>query len=448
MATRVTKKAAAPAPQVIVNQITVRSADRSRKDIGSLRDAHKSAESVIRPNRTLLYDVYADVVNDGHLSGVIQKRRDAVLNKKLYFSDAKGQRVKAFDKLVKSKNFRKLRRQIFESQLWGVSGVEFFPGKKLAFEKVPRKHIKPEKGLISKEQSQEDGWVIDELPFVWIIAEEKGDLGLLLKCAPYAIYKKDCIGDWSQYVEIFGQPVRVMKYDAFDPQTKSELDKIADESGSSLVIKIPKQVDFEMMDGKISNGDGKLQQLLKDSMNAEMSVIILGNTETTSSENGGSNAKSQTHAEQQLEITKSDLEFEAGWLNDEKFLAILATYDYPVEGGEFVYVEDVDPTAVKNKLEAATTLRSNGVPVDDDYFYEVSGIPKPKNYDAMKKEQAEKGAPPPPPRREQEPPEAEKPKNSGKKEDLSGIVTREEMERRMDSWLDRVLNFFGHAPER
>ena len=87
---------------------------------------------------------------------------------------------------------------------------------------------------------------------------------MILACSMYAIYKRGGFGDFAQYVEIFGQPVRIMKYDAYDTKTKQELKTLLTDSGSSLAMMIPKQAEFEMLDGKTSNGDGKLQIGLKD----------------------------------------------------------------------------------------------------------------------------------------------------------------------------------------
>ena len=74
-----------PEKEIIINELNIRSVDRSRKDISTWRGALLSAESVYYPNRSRLYDLYEDVILDGHLSGVIAKRIDAVLNKELSF---------------------------------------------------------------------------------------------------------------------------------------------------------------------------------------------------------------------------------------------------------------------------------------------------------------------------------------------------------------------------
>ena len=280
---------------IVINELNIRSADRGRKDISTWRSALLSAESVYFPNRSQLYDLYADVVLDGHLSGVIAKRIDAVLNKEVYF-ERDGQRDPHFDGLVRSLDFRKVIRTIMETQLWGVSGIEFIPGAALAFELIPRKHIKPELGIIAYEQTGSDGIAYEQLQQVWVMGETR-DLGLLLKCAPYCLFKRGGLSDWAEYIEIFGQPVRIIRYDSYDEQTKVELKKVLDESGSSLTLMLPRQADFEIKDGKQSNSDGNLQLSFIKALNEEMSIIILGNTDTTTSSDSTGYAQSKVHLE-------------------------------------------------------------------------------------------------------------------------------------------------------
>ncbi|MBS1687862.1 MAG: DUF935 family protein [Bacteroidetes bacterium] len=359
--------------EVVVHELNVRSVDRSRKDIGTWRNAHISAESVYYPNRSRLYDLYDDVILDGHLSGIIAKRIDAVLNKQLYF-EKDGKRVCELDGLINSLQFRDIMRTIMQTLLWGISGIEFLPGRELAFLKVPRKHIKPNIGIIAYEQSGTDGISYADVPNIWVMGEED-DLGLLLKCAPYALYKKGNISDWSQYIELFGQPVRVIKYDAYDEQTKQELKKVLDESGSSLALMIPKQADFEMKDGKNVSGDGRLQLSFLRAMNEEMSIIILGNTGTTTTDSGSGYAQSRVHEEQQREIHRSDMVYTINMLNDPKFLSILRSYGYPVDGGYFCFSKDMDLEKLKARLDIDKEI-SGIVPVPEDYWYNTYGIPK------------------------------------------------------------------------
>jgi hypothetical protein len=380
---------------MVVNQIVIRNVDRTSKDINTWRSSHIAAENVYYPNRTRLYDLYDDISLDGHLTGIIEKRMAAVLNKNLHFEIA-DKRVDEMDDLIESNEFRKLVTLILLSKLWGISGVEFIPGKEFRYEEIQRKHIKPENGVIAIEQTEINGIDYTGLDNIWVIGEKK-DYGLLLKCAPYALWKRGDMADWAQYVEIFGQPVRVMKYDAYDLKTKMELKQVVDESGSSLAMLIPKQVDFEMMDGKQSNGDGSLQEKLKNACNEEMSVIILGNTESTTSSKSSGYAQSKEHGKQQLEVSKSDLKLVTNMLNCDHFLNILASYGFKVAGGRFKYEKEIDLDYLKTKMEVDKEVAGQ-VPVSDDYWYETYGVPKPDNYDELKAEkEAQRQAAPPAP---------------------------------------------------
>lgn len=383
---KITKKKSKQQPMIVVNDITQVAPNRNRKDVGTLKSAIERAESIYTPNRAQLYDLYHDVTTiDGHLSGILEKRSAAVTNKNLMFVDKSRKKVDVMDDLIESERFGDLLKLIMDSRYWGVSGVEFIIGDKFDFEEIPRKHIRQERGEIVKSQYDLRGTPVKELPFIWTIGKKK-DLGILLKCSMYALYKRSGFGDFAQYVEIFGQPVRVIYYDAYDTRTKNELHNILKSSGSSLAMMIPKQAQFQMLDGKTSNGSGELQERLIQACNAEMSIAVLGNTETTSSSSSSGYAQSKEHGKQQLEITKDDLKFVLQTLNSDKFIRVLQSYGYPVEGGRFEFEQEIDLPTLAQRINIDLQVSSK-VPVSDDYWYETYGIPKPDNYDELKAEQ-------------------------------------------------------------
>lgn len=369
--------------KTVIHDMRFVSPDRSRKDMGMLKQAIQRAESVHVPNRSNLYDLYHDIITiDGHLSGITEKRTDAVKNKQLKFIGKDKQRVEALDDLIGSAKFKDLVALIMERKYWGVSGVEFIIGECFDYEVIPRKHIHLYNKTIVNSQYDYDGICYEDMPFVWVLGC-KDDLGKLLQCSMYALYKRSGFGDFAQYVEIFGQPVRIIYYDAYDTKTKSELKQTLEASGSSLTMMIPKQAQFSMLDGKTSNGTGDLQMNLIKACNDEMSVAILGNSETTTSSKSSGYAQSKEHGKQQLEITKSDMEFVLGVLNEPQFINILKSYGFPVEGGKFEFEQDIDLDKLKIRLEIDAIVCTK-VPVGDDYWYDTYGIPKPKNYDQLK----------------------------------------------------------------
>ena len=434
------------APTYLIHDFTQVAPDRGRKDVQNLKQAVESAELIHFPNRVLLYDLYHDVLSmDGFLTGIIGKRINSVLNKKLKFLDKSGKEEEDVTKLIRSNAGRELITKIIESVIWGISGVEFKVGKEFEFEEVPRKHIKPEKGIITKSQyglSAENGFKIDDLPFVWVIGK-KNDLGLLLACSLYAIYKRGNFGDWAQYVEIFGQPVRIMEYDAYDTKTKEELRGILEKSGNSLAMMIPKQATFQMLDGKQSNGDGKLQDTFKKACNEEMAIAILGNTETTSSSTSSGYAQSKEHGEQQDEITASDLIYVENLLNSKKFLDILRSYGYQVDGGKFEFELDLNLAKLKQRLEIDIKV-SEKVPVSDDYWYDTYRIPKPDNYDELKAKMEEKALAIQKQNAEQEEEEKLK-KEKGPEKENDEDLTDFSKPKLLDRFFQSLADFFDQA---
>lgn len=364
--------------QLIVPEITYVAPDRNRKDIAHLKQAILSAESIYAANRVRLYDLYHDLVTiDGHLSGILEKRTKSVTNKKMVFVDAEGRKVDALDALIGSQDFECLIELIMDSIYWGISGLEFVPGHTFAFNEIDRRHIRPEKHQVALSQYDYSGIDISQYPGVWLIGRPR-NLGKLLQCSMYALYKRSGFGDFAQYVEIFGQPVRIIQYDAYDRQTEARLRDILEQSGSSLVMMIPKQAQFQMMDGKTSNGDGALQERLIQACNREMSIAILGNTETTASSSSSGYAQAEIHAGQQNQLTQADLRYVLSYLNSPFFHGILAQYGYPVEGGKFMFEQVKDVAALQQKLQIDLQVATK-VPIDDDYWYDTYGIPRPDN---------------------------------------------------------------------
>lgn len=398
------KVAAAPnqpkTESLVVNQFNLQSVDRTPKTVESWRLAHRAAEQIQYPNRSRYYDLLKDVELDGYLTGTWGKRVDTVLNKVITF-ERDNKKVDELDDLIGSNEFREMKKLLMQNISHGLCGMQFIRGEKFDFVEIPIKHIRPETKQFIINQTDQTGIPYEDMNDVWVIGKPY-DLGIFLKCSFYALIKKGNFSDWAQYVEIFGQPVRIVKYDAYDNKTKTQLEQVLEESGSSLTLMIPKQAEFEIMDGKTSNGDGQLQERLKTACNEEMGLIILGNTETSSSSGqGGSLAKAKEHGEQQDEITKSDLAYLLNMLNSDKFMDILRSYGYPVDGGRFTAEKEIDLNKLKTRSEIDIKLRESGLPISDDYFYETYNIPKPDDYDAIK---AEKSAD------QEEAPEGEKPK--------------------------------------
>jgi phage gp29-like protein len=277
-----------------------------------------------------------------------------------------------------------MMRKLWEKKMWGITGLYFVTGKELDFIEIPRKHIRPEAKLITIDQDGETGIDYTQEPFVYIV-EDVEKFGLMLKSVPYTILKSGSLSDLAQYIELYGQPIRKGTYPAGDPDAKAELNTALKESGASLSMTIPEGANVEIIGDHVTSGNGAVHEVMFRTCNNELSILWLGNTESTGNDNGGSLAKSVVQQKQQQEIHKSDLKDMQDMLSSMQLQTILKSYGIPLQPGvgRFVFEKEFD-VELLSKRWAIDSAVSAKVPVSDDYFYDTYGIPKPANYDELK----------------------------------------------------------------
>ena len=359
----------------IIQKIEVSQTRRASQDISSWRNAIKSAESIFFPRRVLLYDLYSEILLDGHLTAVVEKRKLSVTNTPLHFVQD-GKVNKEITELIATERFITLLGYILETKIWGHSLIELsFENDVLIPILIPRKHVIPEKGIILRNQNDVAGFSYKEQPYSNYVLEvgEKDSLGLLMKAAQYVIYKRGGFGDWAQYCELFGMPFRVAKYDGYDDKTRTDLENALKEAGSAAYIVIPKEADLNFIQNN-TTGSSILYDMLIDSCNKELSKLILGQTMTT--EAGGALAQAKVHQEVEMEIHFADKLFVKNILND-RLIPLLKTHGLNVDGGKFIFQEK-ENLDKKTRLDMDLKLAEK-IKIDDSYFYDTYNIPIPKN---------------------------------------------------------------------
>ena len=94
-------------------------------DIADFTSAVRAAENVDFSRRYRLYDLYADILMDTHLSCVIEKRRNAVLCSDIEFW-RNGKPDEAVNEQIKSPWFSRLVADIIDAKMWGFSLCQFY----------------------------------------------------------------------------------------------------------------------------------------------------------------------------------------------------------------------------------------------------------------------------------------------------------------------------------
>lgn len=368
---------------MIIQQINITPINRQTQDISKWRQALTSSESR-NPSRTVLYDLLTDILLDPHLSSVIDKRKLWITNSTWQFV-RNGKPDDAITALISQPWFNDMLKDILDAVFWGHSLLEFsYLNGTGAYTLIPRKHVEPTTGIIKKNQSDSAGMPYREPPINKYVFEVGNSpyQGLLVKAAPYVIYKRGGFGDWAQFSEIFGMPFRKGKYDGYDENARQKLMLALQEMGSASFAVIPEGTDIEIMQNNANSGSNVTYKDFKDACNAEISKLILGNTLTTEQGANGARSLGEVHQDVEGMIHQADVMMVRNVLNF-PFKAILTAHGISVDNGEFIRVENESVDLDKRILIDKTLMNDMKLPISHEYLYETYGIPKPDNYEEL-----------------------------------------------------------------
>jgi hypothetical protein len=363
--------------QLVMQNLVIRQARIESADIDAWKTAVNSAKKGIR---TKLYDLYENLLADPVLSDAIDKRVDAITNAEIAFL-RNGENVEEIDDLIDTPEFEELIREIILHKAWGKSVIEVKFTPQFDIFSFPRKHIKianldkklaeRRRYIIAKEGDltgydySEDEQIIE--------CGKDDDLGFLFKAAPYVIYKRGGFGDWAEFAEVFGMPFLVGKYPGYDPKTRELLFQALSDMGSRPRAAIPKETDLDVYENK-SSGSTNLYQTFRLACNEEILISVLGNTMTTLS--GSSRSQAEVHQDTQEGKFDADRRYVQRILN-RRLVPLLLKRGYDVAGGFFTFPDKGESLSTMDRIDIALKIKNDAkVPVSDDYFYEISGIPK------------------------------------------------------------------------
>jgi SPP1 gp7 family putative phage head morphogenesis protein len=375
---------------VILQQITIRPVNRQSQDIKKWRAAHRSAEGYIK-RRVMLYDLYADVVLDGHYIGTRQKLLDSLTDADWTYIDKDGNPVDEINQLIESDGWDDLLEVIYDTDDWGYSTPEFtfykdFEGKSaFTVYQCDRRHMRPEFGIIAFDQNGDDGINIREGIYPSIVMEigKANDMGKLISIAQYAILKDGDLSDWAAFVQTYGQPLLDAEWDGFDESQRIKLQDSLFNMGSGGVIIRPAGTKLSVVENR-ANSDGKLQGNLFDTLNKEISKIMLTATESTESSNSSGYAQSQTHEDMESNRKKALIKTTRKLLN-KRFRKILAAQGFDLKGGTFMVKPGEEELSQKDSYPIHKSMKVDlKIPISDDFFYKKYGVDKPEDYDKQK----------------------------------------------------------------
>lgn len=361
-------------------QLLQQSDTLTKKDIADWRAAHQMALDILSPNRARLYDIYADCELDAHLSGCIGQRVGKVLQKDFRLVGADGKENTEATAILQQQWFTDFMTLALSSRFWGHAliqlgdvvsgedGVMRFDGVEL----VPRKHVIPEYGVLVRNAGEDwrTGWSYREGDIAnWCV--EVGaprDLGLLLKCAPSCISKKNMLAFWDMFGEIFGQPMRIAKTNSPDAEERARIESALQNMGAAFWSLFPEGTDIEIKES--SRGDAyNVYDKRVDRCNSELSKAILMQTMTIDS--GSSLSQSEVHLEIFERVTESDAAMIANVVNG-RLLPLMLLHGFPVKGLRFQWNNAASYTPAEQREIERLLLEYYNIPAE--YFTDKYGV--------------------------------------------------------------------------
>ena len=320
----------------------------TKKDISTWRQAWQMALNYEQPNRVPLLGVYNDVQIDLHLTGCMSQRKGKTKEKAFVLLDKAGKEDDKVRPIFEREWFADFIDIALDRPYYGhsliqfgdvlsVSGIMGFANVEL----VPRAHVVPEYGVIVKDAgddwkkglSYREGKIAD-----WCLeAGKPRDLGLLLKCAPQSLSKKNMLAYWDTFGEIFGMPIRIGKTMSQDAKDIARIETMLAEMGAAAWGLFPEGTEIEIKE--TTRGDAyNVYDRRVERCNSEVSKGILNQTMTIDS--GSSLSQSETHLEIFENVCRADATM-VKYLINGKLLPLMEKHGFPVQGITFDWDEAV-----------------------------------------------------------------------------------------------------------
>lgn len=361
-------------------ELALQSQALTKKDIKSWRNAWQVALNVENPQRMPLYSTYTDAMIDLHLTGCIGQRTGKVKQKSFKLVDKDGNENEDATKIFEAQWFKDFMDYVLESNYWGHSLIQLGDvidrNGKMGYSNtllVPRQHVKPEFGVIIKDQGDEPSKGYDYRNSAmadWCIeAGKPRNLGLLLQVVPQTISKKNMLAFWDQFGELFGMPIRIGKTTTRDEKERSKIEAMLDGMGAAAWGLFPEGTEIEIKE--TTRGDAYNvydQRVIR--ANSEISKGILHQTMTI--DNGASLSQSQVHQDIFEDVVDLDADNVKDIVNDQ-LIPRMINHGFKLKGLSFDWDEQVDYTPEEQvKYE---TMLIDRFDIDPEYFVKKYNIP-------------------------------------------------------------------------
>ena len=243
-----------------VTKIVPKTVTRTRADIALWKSALRAADNVENPRRTRLQRLYADIMQDAHLTSLVELRVLSLLGTPFTLKRDGEVDEKCTALLASAAWKRDIDRFAWEELLYGHSLIELTtsPEGTPQVTLLPRTNVVPEQGVLLLSEDDGDGIRYREAREygTWILEfGSRTEYGLLNKAVPHVLFSRFAQSCWSELCEIYAIPPRVLKTNTQDPEMLDRAEQMMREMGAAAWFIIDTNEEFSFAKGAETNGD-------------------------------------------------------------------------------------------------------------------------------------------------------------------------------------------------
>lgn len=374
---------------------------RTREDLRKLRIAIDNAGNPHNYNREDLHRIYRECMRDSELQSQWESRKMKTKEKEFRVVSAPGgEEDKDKTKIFQSQWFMDWIDAALDSKLLGFTPIEFGPwaeNKFLPYEVngkyydainvLDRDNVKPELGIITSMPGQSTGLAFNDpayasnLMFIGRINGEPWQkYGIMYSLVKLIMFKDNCLGNWSEWAEVFGMDKRIGKTDTNGEDRLRFIEAIKN-LGSNAYGVFTKNDDIEFV-GANRQDAYKVYHEFVQYVDEKTAKRIWGQDVV----NNNTGRVVGTVGENVANMYgDNDAKFIKNLVND-RLIPFMQNLSIPVNG--YFEWDTSEKLSLKDKSEVDKRIAEMGFDIDEKYITDTYGVP------VKKKEMPEPGADP------------------------------------------------------
>ena len=371
---------------------------RLRQSVLTWREAIAEVELAYFPHRVKQQRLYIDTQLNGHVSSVVERRKDLTLLREFIIGDNKGKENEELTQLFQADWFSHFMSHALDALFFGYSLISLgdivddgFPDLTI----IKRWNISPDRHNVTSFIYAANGIDFLEPPVsdwhIWVpTPTDNGSsncgYGLYYKIGIYEIFLRNLLGFNGDFVELYSQPYRVGKTTKTNEAERAELERALQQMGSSGYALIDPTDEISFLETALGGTGWKGYENLEQRCEKKISKLVLGHADAVDSipgKLGGGQGQEESPVLVALSDKQSkDGKFISAVVNKE-LLPRMRKMGFSIpEEVSFQFKNDQEVEEMRRREDAsnlttakiAQTMKSAGLQMDAKYFSKRTGI--------------------------------------------------------------------------